>query len=474
MPERQTRPENVVSSQSGGISPLDVSEIYANEFSSLVFSSRRALGGAGEAEDVVQEAFLYLLTSGVSLSSREHAVRFLHWKVKNLAIDRLRRIAPLSFDPTEQAAVFQTQLQPVDLDEFESAEEAAIVSLALAKLPARQQESLVRQHVMGQSIERAADEMRLTPNALRQLSSRGRKSFVQALNDELGKRGLSPSEFLRGKYVKILGAASALVMVVTLGASIQSLVQQPSMLATSDELLGATFVESNPRVPIPLTDDMAGVSSNVDSVQDPVFSQEAEIPDSQEPAPNDNGQTQPRSPNIDLAVAAKIAIPEPVSPRSPAELWLSSETSSYLEGRLITKLTNAETTLSQSEEEVGLVRTLEIEGEGIEAAVRFIDDGESEATSAWVYFLVSDDFAGSYWVAPTVHYLKLDRDQGGSLVGVSLTATDFIVGDASGQHQFRTSSSSGLASVYFFMDAEIKGSVTKSISFKTENFSVGA
>lgn len=455
--------------------PLDFSELYANEYSALVFSARRITRDALEAEDVAQEAFLYLMTSGATLRTSDDAVRFLRWKVRNLAIDRLRKVTPISVDPADESGLFQPPIQLNGVDEFETAEEAAIVSLALSKLPARQKESLIRQHVLGQPIELAAKEMDLSANALRQLSSRGRRSFVRTLQDELDKRGLSPSEFLRGRYAKVLGVASVLVVFLAVGTSLQNAVPQPSLVVSAE--LPASIADTNqftPPLQSPAIEEgitSTGSSSEITGSTNP----EAIQDDSFGSIDTGSGQVQLASATTEtLELTTTASDRETTSTEPIPELQVSSLEATYLENRLITQLTNAEASLKSVSEDEGLIRTLAFDGEGIEAAIRFVDDGRSQSGVAWVYFRIDDVVAGNYWVAPAVHHLTLQRNVDGSLTGISLVATDFIVGDASGKHQFKTSSNTDLAPTYFFLDAEVKNSGVKKIALRTTNFTVGA
>lgn len=466
------------SSNEGEIQMPSISELYANEYSSLAFIARRTLGDSVEAEDVVQEAFLYLMTSGNSLHTQEDATRFLRWKVKNLAIDRLRRVKPVNVDPAEHLSSLQSPDEGGVLAEFETAEESAIVSLALAKLPARQRESLVRQHVLGQPIEEAANEMNLSPNALRQLSSRGRSSFAKTLKEELAKRGLSTSEFLNGRYLRVLGAASVLLMVITGGPVLQGLLQETSLSVASSGTLTSPVAESKFRDPVRpsgLGDSGSAVFVEPSEESNPSNNPVLEAPKPALTLATESDQAAV-APSIAEFVVASTTItePEPVDDQAPSELQLSSLNATYLESRLLTQLTNASTKLSSLQEAEVLFRTITFDGEGIEAAIRFVDDGISETGTAWVYFKISDSLAGSYWVAPSLHHLIIRRDSENSMTGISLVATDFLVGDASGHQQFKASETTDLASVYFFMDAEVRNFEVKRVTFKTSNFAVGA
>lgn len=264
-------------------------------------------------------------------------------------------------------------------------------------------------------------------------------------------------------------------MLLTVGNSLQSVVQQPTLSATSASSPSAFIGESNSRAPIAPKADLTEVFVGAPIGESALSSQVVENQTILEPLEVEYGQSELVLADDTPETRPSITAGEqPVSPVVSPELQLSSETSTYLESRLVTNLTNANKSFSSLKEDERFVRTATFAGEGIEAAIRFLDDGSSDTGTAWVYFLVTDQLAGSYWIAPSVHHLSLERDQSGSLVGISLTATDFIVGDASGQHQFRASSSSGLADIYFFMEAEVKGSALKKVSFKTENFTLRA
>lgn len=223
----------------------DVSKIYVRYRPHLESHVWRILGNRSQTEDVVQETFLYLLTTLPNLDSEVGVLRYLKWKSRMLALDliNLKSSNQASLEQIDTANLMDTSLTPEM--SVELAEEAAIVQLALAKLQPRQRELLVATVLEERSTDEVASRMGLSKNALRQLNFRARQSFRRSLESEVEARGLSLNEFLGSSIRKILegsksgiargGAAILLVVVSVLGGF--QLVQHDGLNASNNTII---------------------------------------------------------------------------------------------------------------------------------------------------------------------------------------------------------------------------------------------
>ena len=137
------------------------------------------LGDFGEAEDVVQEAFLR--TWRFAPNWRPGAARFdtwLHRVALNLCYDRLRRRASTVEMPSDL-------LDPGPAPDrgLHAQDVGRRVDTALQGLSARQREAIILCHYQELSNIEAADIMEITVEALESLLARGRRALRLALAD---------------------------------------------------------------------------------------------------------------------------------------------------------------------------------------------------------------------------------------------------------------------------------------------------
>lgn len=172
------------------------------------------------AEELVQEAFFYFLSALPELETNLDAYRFLKWKVRNLAIDHLRKNQRTLVIPIDAAT---EPIAPEPSLQVERADEAAVVSIALARLPERQREALVRTILMGQSSRAASAAIGTTESGLKQLVYRARKSLRFALTEEAERVGLSISDLLasaarfgkqKTKLVQTIGKTASIMLLI--------------------------------------------------------------------------------------------------------------------------------------------------------------------------------------------------------------------------------------------------------------------
>jgi RNA polymerase sigma-70 factor (ECF subfamily) len=203
----------------------DFASIYVRFRPHLERHARRFLVNPSQVEEVVQDAFLYLMTTLPELDSEIGVLKFLKWKTRLLALDVIRANSRASFAPIDDVPEMEAKVEDFNL-ELERADDAAIVALAMAKLQPRHREALIATLYEEKSQEVVAAQMGLSENALRQLLFRARSAFKKALIGEAETAGKSISEILSmaarkaaaesGKYISAAGAF-LLVLAIAIG-----------------------------------------------------------------------------------------------------------------------------------------------------------------------------------------------------------------------------------------------------------------
>lgn len=224
----------------------DFSSAYLTHRDHLVRYAKRFLPNGWEAEEVVQDAFLYLMTALPELDSEIGVLRFLKWKTKMLAIDLSKSRSKQS--ESNLAELPELESNQVDVAEsIVQADDAAIVALALSKLPLRQRQALLLTFNEGRPSREVAEKLQLSENALRQLVFRARKGFKEALVGEASVNGKTASEIISLAFNKaakgtaartVAGLSIFLVLSVGLFNQLpfQSGIQEDMSFATSTGL----------------------------------------------------------------------------------------------------------------------------------------------------------------------------------------------------------------------------------------------
>ena len=204
----------------------DLSRAYVRYRPELIRHGMRYLGDHGKSEEVVQDAFLYLLNAMPEIDSEEGLLKFLKWKVKLLSIDVLR-----AKNNSEMTVNYDLETPVYDQGflEVERMEDAAVIRMALAKLSPRHREALVASIYEEKSVEELSEQLSLNSNATRQLLFRARASFRFALFGEADLSGKSISDLLSlaskraaGELKNNAGKVSALVTILLSGGLILS------------------------------------------------------------------------------------------------------------------------------------------------------------------------------------------------------------------------------------------------------------
>lgn len=207
-------------------SAKDFSDIYVRFQPHLIRHAKRYLSSHSQAEEVVQDAFLYLMTSLPEIDSEVGALKLLKWKVRLLALDVISSNSKAAFASINEDFELEAEGEEVDQNLLR-ADEAAIVSLALAKLQPRQREVLIASIYEEKPTAVVASQLGLNENATRQLLLRSKNAFKRALIGEAETAGLSVPQILSiaarkasqdaGKYI---AAASALLLALAISVGV--------------------------------------------------------------------------------------------------------------------------------------------------------------------------------------------------------------------------------------------------------------
>ena len=174
----------------------DFSNIYTRFRPHLERYAKRWLNNQHQVDEVVQDAFLYLMVTLPELDSEIGVLRFLKWKLRLLCLDVIRasgRAYLNNIDDHQDALISD---EPEHSAALEAADDAAVVRLALSKLTPRHREVLLATMYEEKSIAEVAAQVELTENATRQLIFRARAAFKVALIGDVDTSGMSAGAIL--------------------------------------------------------------------------------------------------------------------------------------------------------------------------------------------------------------------------------------------------------------------------------------
>jgi RNA polymerase sigma-70 factor (ECF subfamily) len=185
------------------VKPVKLAEWSAQDFSSIYLRfrphlerhARRFLNNPSQVDEVVQDAFLYLMVSLPELDSEIGVLRFLKWKTRLLALDVIRasgRAYINSIDDVQEPASHDPEIS----SSLEQQDDAAVVKLALSKLNPRHREVLIASMYEEKTTEQIASQVGLSENATRQLIFRARAAFKKALIGDVDTTGMSAAAIL--------------------------------------------------------------------------------------------------------------------------------------------------------------------------------------------------------------------------------------------------------------------------------------
>lgn len=297
----------------------DFSNIYVRFHPHLMRHAKRFLTNHAQAEEVVQDAFLYLMTSLPEIDSEIGVLKLLKWKVRMLALDVISAEGKVSFSPVETVELADS----VELsDTLVRADDAAIVSMALAKLSPRQREAIISSIYEEKPTSDVAAQLGLSENATRQLLLRAKSAFKRALVGEAETAGLSVSEILSvaarkaaGDATKYLGAASAIILVFAIGIGLipnnpqlpTSQVSLPESEATRQLNLAEDDGPKESGDPVSETIQLVEPVSTEEEAETPLeIAQEEPAPGLQSADPEITGPAQDASPILTVDLASSV------------------------------------------------------------------------------------------------------------------------------------------------------------------------
>jgi RNA polymerase sigma-70 factor (ECF subfamily) len=261
--------------------PVKLAEWSAQDFSSIYLRfrphlerhARRFLRNPSQVDEVVQDAFLYLMVSLPELDSEIGVLRFLKWKTRLLALDVIRASGRAYINSIDDVAEPESN-DPEVYSHLEQQDDAAVVRLALSKLNPRHREVLIASMYEEKSTEQIASQVGLSENATRQLIFRARAAFKKALIGDVDTTGMSAAAILsvaarkaasEGK--KVGAAALTLIALV-----VMSLTVFPGLnRATTDQMADA---------PVNSGASQEAGDSSIDSAQDSDAASESADPGS--------------------------------------------------------------------------------------------------------------------------------------------------------------------------------------------------
>jgi RNA polymerase sigma-70 factor (ECF subfamily) len=238
-------------------SAQDFANIYTRFRPHLERHARRFLRSQHQVDEVVQDAFLYLMVTLPELDSEIGVLRFLKWKVRLLCLDVIRASGRAIINNIDEIA------EPASKDaevgsEMEHIEDAAIVRLALSKLNPRHREVLLASMYEEKSTREIASQVGLSENATLQLIFRARAAFKKALlGDNVDTAGMSVTAILSvaarkaahdAKQISAQAMVFVLFMLLAVGAFVNiGNRNQQSVIAEGDRTATTSTPEASAR-----------------------------------------------------------------------------------------------------------------------------------------------------------------------------------------------------------------------------------
>ena len=421
----------------------DFASIYVRFRPHLERHAKRYLVNPSQVEEVVQDAFLYIMTTLPELDSEIGVLKFLKWKTRLLALDVIRANSRVSLAPLDSDREFEADL-PESSQDLERADDAAIVSLALAKLQPRHREALIATLYEEKSAALVSAQMGMSENAFRQLLFRSRTAFKKALIGEAETAGLSMSAVLSiaarkaaaesGKYISAAGAF-LLVLAVSIGV-LPQITTQPTVVSAVSEAA-------------PLNEQPLAA----DSSADPALDSPSDQPATSEAPQSESNATVDGSPDGSIPVGLTAEENEPVGQEPPQPTSGSTQTTEAATAGFGGALEQLSESAIYLQEALGPAALTQLAGDGAISAVAasgaknqavissangltgYIDfDLGSErgiTAASFKLTLAGDEFIS----VPKVTYSEKRIGANGSQV-LDYVATDLAIGDVLGNYDF--------------------------------------
>jgi len=424
-------------------SAKDFASIYVRFRPHLERHAKRFLVNPSQVEEVVQDAFLYLMTTLPELDSELGVLKFLKWKTRLLALDVIRANSRVSIAPLHEQREFKADIPEMG-QELERADDAAIVSLAMAKLQPRHREALIATLYEEKSAETVSAQMGLSENAFRQLLFRSRSAFKKALIGEAEVSGLSVSEVLSvaarkaaaesGKLASVAGAF-LLVLALSFGV-IPNLASNLSEETVSlPQVASAENQGIKPSSRVPAEGNSESEPNTLDESQpvdagtlpEPIIAQTL-ISETQIPSEGETVRA-----NQDAVSTETVSQPaESQTEESAARVLAASNLRQAMGSSAAVKLASLRGTALLMDD-YGLRGSLKIDtGSGLTGSIDYDLYSETGIDRAWFTIVVDGQ---EFISAPRVAFAQKTLNQNGTTT-LSYIATDLLIGDKSGDYDF--------------------------------------
>lgn len=160
-------------------------DLYAGSYRRLVLQLYPLTGDLGEAQDVVQEAFVRLLARPGRASALDNPEAWLRTVAVNLARSRWRRGKVL------QRLLRRIEAEPAVVPGA-SPDHVALMA-ALRRLPTGQREAIALHHLADLPIAEVAEIQRVSVGTVKSRLSRGRTALAGLLGEPTGSAALERS-----------------------------------------------------------------------------------------------------------------------------------------------------------------------------------------------------------------------------------------------------------------------------------------
>jgi RNA polymerase sigma factor (sigma-70 family) len=401
----------------------DFSNIYTRFRPHLERHARRFLRNQSQVDEVVQDAFLYLMVTLPELDSELGVLRFLKWKVRLLSLDVIRINSKVQLSDIDAHAEFESDEPEVGVD-LERAEDAAVVQMALAKLDPRHREVLIASIYQEKSTLEIAEQVGLTENATRQLMHRARGALKKALVGEADTNGLSISQIFSvaarkaaqdAKKVGVQAMSTLVIAVLGLAAFLNfgpsaqvSEIAAPAPSSTTSE--NAPVASEQQTAPAESTtqdapfDAQPGETLAESSVSTPESGTESgNAVETLEVAEVTTAAAPSAAPAANAPILATAAV-DPLTDFSPFDPWLIDP---ILDNEILSPLLFAPESSSFGESQLLTV----VSDSGVWADVRFNSNSRSPFSSVRLGFLIDGQ---QFFASPNQTDLLVDSTTSGN------------------------------------------------------------
>jgi RNA polymerase sigma-70 factor, ECF subfamily len=166
----------------------DLRRIYRETIDALYASVSRRCGGDRDlAEDVTQETWLRAVRSWHRSGPPDQPIAWLRTVAHNLILNEFRRRRPVALDDATSADDMLTAID--DGRAHESADVAAIVNKALARLPKSQSRLIEAFHYERSKVAQIADALGISERAVEGRLRRARENLRKQLEAALRSKG---------------------------------------------------------------------------------------------------------------------------------------------------------------------------------------------------------------------------------------------------------------------------------------------